>query len=107
LDIFGKAFDLPLSETLSETLSSHSLTTGMLIDHKLKVYEKALALAAGADELSASWGRQHAIVDHYRRASESIVLILPKGRGWYPVAIKPRPWIMPLVPRWSALLAWI
>jgi four helix bundle protein len=51
----------------------------MLIDHKLKVYEKALALAAGADELSASWGRQHAIVDHYRRASESIVLNIAQG----------------------------
>ena len=46
----------------------------MLIHHKLKVYEKALALGACADELSASWGRRHAIVEHFRRASESIVL---------------------------------
>jgi len=51
----------------------------MLTHHKLKVYEKALALAAGAEGLSAGWGKRHAIVDHFRRASESIVLNLAEG----------------------------
>jgi len=47
--------------------------------HRLQVYQKALAFGAGADELSASWGRRHAIVDHFRRASESIVLNLAEA----------------------------
>src|SRR5688572_23644786 len=51
----------------------------MLTHHKLKVYEKALALGAGAAELSASWGRRHSIVEHFRRASESIVLNIAEG----------------------------
>jgi four helix bundle protein len=46
----------------------------MFTHHKLKVYEKALAIAAGGEALSAGWGRRQAIVDHFRRASESIVL---------------------------------
>jgi 23S rRNA-intervening sequence protein len=51
----------------------------MLTHHRLKVYEKALALGAGAEELSAGWGKRHAIVDHYRRASESVVLNIAEG----------------------------
>ena len=51
----------------------------MLTHHRLKVYEKALALGAGAEELSGSWGRRHAIVEHFRRASESIVLNIAEG----------------------------
>ena len=51
----------------------------MLPHHKLKVYEKALALGAGAEELSASWSRRHAIVEHFRRASESMVLNIAEG----------------------------
>jgi len=51
----------------------------MLTHHRLKVYEKALALGAGAEELSASWGGRHAIVEHFRRASESIVLNIAEG----------------------------
>jgi four helix bundle protein len=51
----------------------------MLTHHRLKVYEKALALGAGAEELSASWGRRHAIVEHFRRASESLVLNIAEG----------------------------
>jgi four helix bundle protein len=51
----------------------------MLTHHRLNVYEKALALGANAQELSASWGRRHAIVEHFRRASESIVLNIAEG----------------------------
>jgi four helix bundle protein len=51
----------------------------MLTHHRLKVYEKALALSADAEEFSGSWGRRHAIVDHFRRASESIVLNIAEG----------------------------
>lgn len=51
----------------------------MLTHQKLKVYEKALALGASAQDLSASWGRRHAIVEHFRRASESIVLNIAQG----------------------------
>jgi four helix bundle protein len=51
----------------------------MLTHHRLKVYEKALALGAGAEALCASWGRRHAIVEQVRRASESIVLNIAEG----------------------------
>ena len=51
----------------------------MLTHHKLKVYQQALAQAASADALSALWGRRHAIVEHYRRAAESIVLNIAEG----------------------------
>src|SRR5512143_51690 len=51
----------------------------MLTHHKLKLYDKALVVAAGAHELSAGWGKRHAIVDHFRRASESVVLNLAEG----------------------------
>ena len=47
--------------------------------HGLKVYEKALNLGAGAEAFSASWGRRHAIVDHFRRASESVVVNIAEG----------------------------
>src|SRR5919108_542100 len=46
----------------------------MLTLHKLNVYQKALAFGAHAEAFSGSWGRRHAIVDHFRRASESIAL---------------------------------
>ena len=51
----------------------------MLTHHRLKVYEKALALSADAEVLSGSWGRRQVIVDHFRRASESIVLNIAEG----------------------------
>ena len=51
----------------------------MLTHHRLKVYEKALALGVGAEALCTSWGRRHAIVEHFRRASESIVLNIAEG----------------------------
>jgi len=51
----------------------------MLTHHRLKVYEKALVLSADAEVLSGSWGRRHAIVEHFRRASESIVLNIAEG----------------------------
>jgi four helix bundle protein len=35
--------------------------------------------ALAAEELSASWGRRHAIVEHFRRASESLVLSIAEG----------------------------
>jgi four helix bundle protein len=51
----------------------------MFTHHKLQVYQKALVLSAGAEAFCAGWGRQHAVVDHFRRASESIVLNLAEG----------------------------
>ncbi len=51
----------------------------MLTHHKLKVYQTALVLAASAEEMSACWGKRHAVVDHFRRASESIVLNIAQG----------------------------
>jgi four helix bundle protein len=51
----------------------------MLTHHRLKVYEKALALSADAEVLSGSWGRRHVLVEHFRRASESIVLNIAEG----------------------------
>jgi four helix bundle protein len=51
----------------------------MLNHYKLKVCEKALALGASAESFSASWGKRHAIVEHFCRASESIVLNIAKG----------------------------
>jgi hypothetical protein len=38
----------------------------------LKVYDKALVFVASAEELSASWGSHQAMVDHFRRAAESL-----------------------------------
>ena len=58
---------------------SRSKSLLVLTYNKLKVYEKAVALAASAYELSASWGRRHSIVEHFRRASESIVLNIAEG----------------------------
>jgi hypothetical protein len=64
----------------------------MLTHHKLKVYQQALALAASAEALSASWGRRHAIMDHYGRAAESIGLNI---RNWIIAgslrSLRPRP----------------
>ena len=51
----------------------------MLSLHRLKVYEKALTVAAKAQEVSACWGKRHAIVDHFRHAAESIVLNIAEG----------------------------
>jgi four helix bundle protein len=51
----------------------------VLTHRKLKVYEKALAFASTAPELSTSWGSRPAIGDQFRRASESIVLNLAEG----------------------------
>ena len=81
LDNLGGFFTLPLSETLSETLSSRIYSAGKLMftHHKLRVYEKALAFGAYAENLSVSWGRRHAIFDHFRRAAESIVLNIAEG----------------------------
>jgi hypothetical protein len=44
----------------------------MFTHPKLKAYDKALVFAASAEELSASWGRHQAMVDHFRRAAESL-----------------------------------
>ena len=52
---------------------------GMLTHHRLKVYEKAVALGNCAQEFSAGWGRRHAIVEHFRRASESSVVNIAEG----------------------------
>ena len=51
----------------------------MFTHHKLKVYEKAVVFAAAAEEFSAPWGKRHAIVEHFCRASESIVLTIAEG----------------------------
>ena len=51
----------------------------MLTHNKLKVYRKALAFGACAEEFSASWGRRHAIVDHFLKAAESVVLNIAEG----------------------------
>jgi len=55
----------------------------MFTHHKLKVYDKALVFAASPEELSASWGRHQAMVDHFRRAAESLLLNIAQGaRLW-------------------------
>jgi len=51
----------------------------MFTHHNLKVYDKALTLAGCAEKLSAPWGRRHAVVEQFRRASESIVLNIAEG----------------------------
>jgi hypothetical protein len=62
----------------------------MFTHHKLKVYRKALECAGSAERLSSGWARKHSFVDHFCRASESIVLniaegasfCLPEGNSW-------------------------
>ena len=51
----------------------------MFTHHKLKVYGKAVAYAATARRMVCLWGRRHAIADHLRRASESVVLNIAEG----------------------------
>jgi len=79
----------------------------MLTHHRLKVYEKALALGAEAEELSAPWGRRHAIVEHFRRASESIVLNIAEGARLVSPPDKARSLDYALVLLWNVRLAWI
>jgi four helix bundle protein len=51
----------------------------MFTHHKLKVYRKALECAGSAERLSSGWARKHSFVDHFCRASESIVLNIAEG----------------------------
>jgi four helix bundle protein len=62
----------------------------MFTHHRLKVYEKALAVAASAEALCAPWGKQHAIVDQFCRASESIGLNIAEGARLAPGPSKVR-----------------
>ena len=48
----------------------------MFTHPKLRVYEKALTFGACAEKLSASWGRRHAISDHF-------LLNVAEGNGRY------------------------
>ncbi len=85
--LFRIAFDLPffvgnfvgnfvVSKEMSGFLEHSS---EMFTHHKLMVYHKALACAGSAEEISSGWARKHAFVDHFCRASESIVLNLAEG----------------------------
>ena len=51
----------------------------MLSHHKLKVYNKGLAVVASLGRHLAQWDKRHAVVDQLCRASESIVLNLAEG----------------------------
>ena len=51
----------------------------MFTHHKLKVYRKALECASSAERLSSGWPKKHSFVDHFCRASESIVLNIAEG----------------------------
>ena len=51
----------------------------MFTHHKLHVYRKALECAGSAERFSSAWPRKHSLVDHFCRASESIVLNIAEG----------------------------
>ena len=51
----------------------------MITHHKLKLYRKALECAGSAERLSSGWARKHSFVDHFCRASESMVLNIAEG----------------------------
>jgi four helix bundle protein len=51
----------------------------MFTHHKLNVYRKALECAGAAEKLSSGWASKHSFVDHFCRASESIVLNIAEG----------------------------
>ena len=51
----------------------------MFTHQKLNVYRKALECAGSAERLSSGWARKHSFVDHFCRASESIVLNIAEG----------------------------
>jgi four helix bundle protein len=51
----------------------------MFTHHKLVVYRKALEWAGSVERISGGWARAHSLVDHFRRASESIVLNIAEG----------------------------
>ena len=51
-----------------------------MFDHeKLQVYGKALDFAAQAAAWTSTWDKKHALVDHFSRATESIVLNLAEA----------------------------
>ena len=51
----------------------------MFPHEKLQVYSRALDFTAQVAMLSSSWDTKHAVVDHFSRAAESIVLNLAEG----------------------------
>src|SRR5438876_9064328 len=51
----------------------------MFTHHKLKVYRKALECPGSAERLLSGWARKNSFVDHFCRASESIVLNIAEG----------------------------
>src|SRR5438093_12568966 len=51
----------------------------MFTHHKLKVYRKALECPGSAERLLSGWATKHSFVDHFCRASESIVLNIAEG----------------------------
>ncbi|HXJ61202.1 MAG TPA: four helix bundle protein, partial [Verrucomicrobiae bacterium] len=81
---FESFFGLPLSEALSETLSTVAQLQGLNAhSSKAQSLREGAGTGSCAQELSASWGRPHAIVEHDCRASESIVLNIAEGsRLW-------------------------
>jgi hypothetical protein len=79
----------------------------MLTLHNLKVCQKALAFGAQAEAFSSGWGRRHAIVEHFRRAAESIVLNIAEAARLQSAPDKARTLDYAIAPVWNAPLAWI
>jgi four helix bundle protein len=51
----------------------------MFPHEKLHVYRQALEFAARATRLASGWPKKYAVVDHFCRAAESVVLNLAEG----------------------------
>lgn len=63
---------------MSVTLVEHK-GIRMFSLEKLKVYDRALTSVASLAQLSTSWNKRHAVVDHLMRASESVALNIDEG----------------------------
>ncbi len=55
---------------------------------KLSVYQKALDFFGGIQKQLSSWSKQHALVDHLRRAAESILFNLVEAVRLHPAEKK-------------------
>ena len=69
-----------LSHTLSSTLSKPGAYCAQVFAHeKLHFYTKALAFFANSTGFASGWNKKHAVVDHFTRAAESILLNLAEA----------------------------
>ncbi len=76
---FANSRDSPSPHALSRWEREIHLPRGRRYEPQLASGARWGQRCADAEELSGSWGRRHAIVEHFRWASESLVLNIAEG----------------------------